>query len=81
MTTVTHELHPVAALIEDERQRRGLSLRQTADALGVTHLTVRAWSRGANPTLTTDFIGRLCRFLGLEPMELWRRIGWDELRS
>ena len=40
---------PVAAARRRIRQAAGVSLRELADALGVSHAAVRGWEAGATP--------------------------------
>lgn len=61
--------------IKELRQKRGMTLEQVADIVGVGKSTVRKWETGMIANMRRDKIALLARALGTTPAYL---MGWEE---
>ena len=65
----------MAQKIKELRQKRGLTLEQVANVVGVGKSTVRKWETGMIANMKRDKIAALAMALGTTPAYL---MGWDE---
>ena len=65
----------MAQKIKDLRQRRGMTLEQVANIVGVGKSTVRKWETGMIANMKRDKIAALAQALGTTPAYL---MGWEE---
>lgn len=65
----------MAQRIKELRQKKGLTLEQVADVVGVGKSTVRKWETGMIANMRRDKIASLAKALGTTPEYL---MGWDE---
>lgn len=65
----------MAQRIRDLRQKKGLTLEQVADVVGVGKSTVRKWETGMIANMRRDKIADLAKALGTTPAYL---MGWKE---
>ena len=65
----------MAQRIKSLRQKKGLTLEQVADVVGVGKSTVRKWETGMIANMRRDKIADLARALGTTPAYL---MGWEE---
>lgn len=78
--TVTIEVQvlPLVPVLQAHLDKHGMTFREAADELGVSHVTVSNWLRGIiRPTPTLDLHRRLVDFLGLSPVEVLELFGFD----
>ncbi len=68
----------MAQRIKELRQKKGLTLEQVADVVGVGKSTVRKWETGMIANMRRDKIASLAKALGTTPEYL---MGWDEKES
>ena len=61
--------------IKELRKKKGLTLEQVADVVGVGKSTVRKWETGLIANMRRDKIASLAKALGTTPAYL---MGWDE---
>ena len=65
----------MAQRIKDLRQKKGLTLEQVADVVGVGKSTVRKWETGMIANMRRDKIADLAKALGTTPAYL---MGWED---
>ena len=65
----------MAQRIKNLRQKKGLTLEQVADVVGVGKSTVRKWETGMIANMRRDKIADLAKALGTTPAYL---MGWKE---
>ena len=65
----------MAQRIKYLRQKKGLTLEQVADVVGVGKSTVRKWETGMIANMRRDKIADLAKALGTTPAYL---MGWEE---
>ena len=65
----------MAQRIKELRHRRGLTLEQVAEVVGVGKSTVRKWETGMIANMRRDKIADLAKALGTTPAYL---MGWNE---
>ena len=65
----------MARRIKELRQKKGLTLEQVADVVGVGKSTVRKWETGMIANMKRDKIADLAKALGTTPAYL---MGWPE---
>ena len=65
----------MAQRIKELRQKKGLTLEQVADVVGVGKSTVRKWETGMIANMKRDKIADLAKALGTTPAYL---MGWNE---
>ena len=63
----------MAQRIKSLRQKKGLTLEQVADVVGVGKSTVRKWETGMIENMRRDKIAALAKALGTTPVSL---MGW-----
>ena len=68
-------------LIKSRRQELGLTLRQVADAAGVSEATVSRWEIGSIGNMRRDRIVALSNILRLSPAELAGGIPQEDIRT
>lgn len=62
-------------LIKELRKKRGMTLEEVGNIVGVSKSTVRKWETGDIANLRRDKIAALAKALGTTPQHL---MGWDE---
>ena len=68
----------MAQRIQSLRKKKGLTLEQVADVVGVGKSTVRKWETGMIANMKRDKIADLAKALGTTPAYL---MGWDEKKD
>ena len=68
----------MAQRIQLLRKKKGLTLEQVADVVGVGKSTVRKWETGMIANMKRDKIADLAKALGTTPAYL---MGWDEKKD
>jgi transcriptional regulator with XRE-family HTH domain len=63
------------AVFEKARLEKGLSIREVAKMVGVSHVTVGFW-RGGKVGATYDNARATARVLGVPPADLWSAPPW-----
>lgn len=63
------------ALIKELRKKRGMTLEEVGNIVGVSKSTVRKWETGDIANIRRDKIAALAKALGTTPQRL---MGWDE---
>ena len=68
----------MAQRIKELRHRRGLTLEQVAEVVGVGKSTVRKWETGMIANMRRDKIADLAKALGTTPAYL---MGWEKVQQ
>jgi len=73
-SALTPPSQPPGAWLTHQMKRRGIGVRQLADALGVTSKTVYDW-RDGRTTISEERVLRLAEVLGIAEIEARRGLG------
>ena len=64
--------------INERRTELGMTMKELADAVGVSEATISRWESGKTPNMRRDHMDALCKALKATPSYL---LGWDEQTS
>ena len=65
----------IGELIRELREKKGMTLEELGDKVGVGKSTVRKWENGMIQNMRRDKVGKLAAALGVSPAYL---MGWPE---
>lgn len=68
----------VKEIIKERRQQLGLTMKEVADAVGVSEATVSRWESGDIENMRRDKIAKLAEALKISPAVL---MGWEDNRT
>lgn len=70
------DVQQLSEVLRHERERRGLTVRQLADAAGLVPSTVSRIETGFISTPRPDHLQRIARVLGIDAEELYAAVGY-----